>query len=123
MKFLVRILALALVLIMALSMLVACGGRLSGTYESESGDMYLFEGNEFTCASGTTQLKGTYEIMKDGDETRIVLRYDERVVDGKVTKLEEPRYIGSEKGLILRQGEDYISMSEGNGIFTRYNKK
>ena len=127
MKTVVRILALALVLVMALPMLVACGGRLSGTYESETGEMFLFDGKEFTCANATTQLKGTYEIKKDGDETRIFLAYDERVVDGKVTKFEEPRYIGSEKGLILKKGEDYIGLyiglSEGNGIFTRYYKK
>ncbi len=123
MKTVVRILALALVFAMAVTMLVSCGARLSGTYEnSEKGEVFVFDGKEFTVTTGTTQLKGTYEIKEDGEETRIILLIDERVADGRVTKLEEPRYMHSEKGLVLRQGEGYISIGEDYS-FVRYNKK
>ena len=122
MKTVVKILALVLVLAAAVSMFVACSSRLSGSYEATTSDgevsLLVFKGEEFTYTKGTTQLKGTYEIKKSGDSSLIFLIYDQTVVNGKTTKLDTPRYIGSEDGLSLYYGDDYVTIDN-----TKYTKK
>ena len=118
MKRKVKILALVLVLATALTAFVGCGKRLSGTYEGKSDDgtvvLLAFDGNEFTFTKGTTQLKGTFEVKKDGENYAITMTYDETVIDGKTTKLETPQDIYN--GSMLRIGEDYITIGNGTQV-------
>lgn len=127
MKRTVKILALVLLLTMAVTAMFSCGKKLSGSYENTDSDgtvsLLVFEGDEFTYSRGTTQLKGTYEIVKDGDEKRIIMIYDETVTgSGKVTKLDKPLYIGPEEGRVLRIEDDYITIGSGTDI-RKYTKK
>ena len=116
MKRTVKILALVLVFVMAATALVSCGKRLSGSYESvtSSGGVATlsFSGNEFVYKTGTTDLKGTYSVKKNGENYTITMTCNESVVNGTSTKLEEPYFIG-EGELALRIGEDYITLGSG----------
>ena len=98
MKKSVKILALVLGLVMVLGMLVACGKKLSGTYELDatvevlgvkSGAVTTFEfsGSKVTqtvntyvagVVTSTDVLKGTYEINEDTDSFEITITYTER---------------------------------------------
>ena len=124
MKRTVRILALVLVFAMALTALVGCGTRLSGNYESVGNDgnvvILSFDGNDFSYKQGTTELKGTYKIVKNGDAYTITMNLDERVVEGKAEKLAEPYDIY--KDAALRIGDDYISIGSGTSV-KKYTKK
>ena len=134
MKRTVKVLALVLVFAMAVTALVGCGKRLDGTYEyvGEDGKVVLlaFDGNDFTYtttsknvltgATGTTQLRGTYKIEKDGDNYSFTMICDEAVTDNGVQKYEEPSVI-FDKALI-RIGEDYISIGSGTSV-RKYVKK
>ena len=134
MKRTVKVLALVLVFAMAMTMFVGCGKRLKGTYEyvGEDGKVVLlaFDGNDFTYtttsknvltgATGTTQLRGTYKIEKDGDNYSFTMICDEAVTDSGVQKYEEPSVI-FDKALI-RIGEDYISIGSGTSV-RKYVKK
>ena len=124
MKRTVRILALVLVFAMAVTALVSCGNRLSGNYESvdNSGNVVIlsFDGNEFSYKQGTTELKGTYKVKKSGENHTITMTLDEKVVDGKAEKLEEPYDIYTDT--TLRIGEDYISIGSGTSV-KKYTKK
>ena len=126
MKRSIKVLALFLLLAMAATAFVGCGKRLSGTYEhvETNGQVSLlvFDGEEFTYSLDSTQLIGTYEIKKEGENYRIIMMYDETVVDGKVKKLDEPLYIGSEKGVDLLIGEGFITVGSGLEA-AKYTKK
>lgn len=74
-----KLLCAVLVVVMVLS-LVACGNKLKGTYKTEevfgSYVSYTFDGSKVTVKTyvlGTKALEfeGTYEINKDGDEITI----------------------------------------------------
>lgn len=127
MKRSLKVLALFLLLAMAVTAFVGCSKRLSGTYENVASDgtvaLLVFDGNEFTYTLGTTQLIGEYEIKKDGESYRIIMMYDETVINGgKPQRLDTPSYIGSEDGLGLRIGDDYITIGNGTNV-TKYSKK
>ena len=124
MKRTVKILALILVLAMAVTALVGCGKRLEGTYESTASDgkvvLLVFDGKEFTYTMGSTQLKGTYEIKKSGEDYTFTMICDEEVTDNGVEKLEEPVTIYD--GTSIRIGEDYITIGSGTNV-RKYTKK
>lgn len=125
MKRIVKVLALVLVFIMAVTALVGCGKRLSGTYESktDTGKVVLitFDGKDFIYTIGNTQLKGTYEIKKSGDAYTFTMICDEEVTEnGGVKKLEEPDYIYDKAP--IRIGEDYVSIGSGTQV-RKYTKK
>lgn len=127
MKRTVKILALVLLLTMAVTAMFSCGKRLSGSYENTASDgtvsLFVFDGEEFVFKYGTTQLKGTYEIVKDGDEYRIIMLYDESVTSsGKVHRYDTPLYMGPEEGDVLRIEDDYITIGTGTDI-RKYTKK
>lgn len=74
-----KLMCAVLVVVMVLS-LAACGNKLKGTYKTEevfgSYVSYTFDGNKVTVTTyvlGTKalELEGTYEINKDGDEITI----------------------------------------------------
>ena len=93
-----KILALVLGLVMVLGMLVACGKKLSGTYELDatvevlgvkSGAVTTFEfsGSKVTqtvntyvagVVTSTDVFKGTYEINEDTDSFEITITYTEK---------------------------------------------
>ena len=116
MKRTVKILALVLVFVMAATALVSCGKRLSGEYAAANSAgntvTLTFKGNKFEYKTGTTDLKGTYEIKRNGENYTITMTCNESVVNGTSTKLEEPYFIGGGE-LALRIGEDYITLGSG----------
>ena len=123
MKRTVKILALALVFIMAATVLVGCGTRLSGTYEYVNGnsvEILSFDGKDFVYKVDGVELRGTYEIEKKGEDYTITMIEEEYVVDGKVGAPETPEPI-YEKAMI-RIGEDYITIGSGTDA-VRYSKK
>ena len=82
-----RILCIALVAVMLVS-LVACGGKLSGTYKTEdilgSYVSYTFKGSKViveTYVLGTKALKVTGSYKIDGNE--ITLTYDSKDAEGE----------------------------------------
>ncbi len=80
MKKLTRILSLALILVMVLTVLASCGTRLSGTYKSDaviSLTSFTFDGDKFTQKTAIFEINGTYEIK--GDE--ITLTYDSALAE------------------------------------------
>ena len=117
MKKAVKILALALVLVMAVTVLASCGKRLSGTWVTEDSNSVTFSGSNFSFVYGTIEMRGTYEIKKVGEDERIVLKQTQSVSNGVVTTFDTPTYIGGENGCEFRRGDGYIWISE-----TRYVK-
>ena len=84
MKKSIRIIALAMVVVMACLAFAACGKKLSGKYTSDAGILgettYTFKGSKveisYKSLLGTvTTVEGEYEI--DGDEITITLADDE----------------------------------------------
>lgn len=125
MKRTVKVLALVLALIMAVTALAGCGKRLSGAYEStnDSGSVVLlaFDGKDFTYTMGSVQLKGTYEIKKNGDAYTFTMICDEEVTEnGGAQKLDEPVTIYDKTP--IRIGEDYITIGSGTSV-RKYVKK
>ncbi len=123
MKRTVKIVALMLLISMALTAFVSCA-RPSGTYVDAAGEaMYVFEGKNFTFTYNDVVFKGTYEIVGEEEDTRIVLTILERATENTpLTKLDEPEYIGTEEGVTYVRGEDsqgkeYVIIST-----TRYTK-
>ena len=117
MKKAVKILALALVLVMVVTVLASCGKRLSGTWVTEDSNSVTFSGSNFSFVYGTIEMRGTYEIKKVGEDERIVLKQTQSVSNGVVTTFDTPTYIGGENGCEFRRGDGYIWISE-----TRYVK-
>lgn len=118
MKRTVKVLALILVLIMAVTAFVGCKKRLSGTYEGVNSAggavLILFDGDNFTYKNSTTgtELKGTYEIETHGEEHFITMICEESITTyGGAKKLENPYSIFEDA--TLRIGEDYISIGSG----------
>ena len=112
MKKAVKILALALVLVMAVTVLASCGKRLSGTWVTEDSNSVTFSGSNFSFVYGTIEMRGTYEIKKVGEDERIVLKQTQSVSNGVVTTFDTPTYIGGENGCEFRRGDGYIWISE-----------
>ena len=112
MKRTVKILALVLVFVMAITVLSSCGNRLSGTWVTAENNSVTFKGSSFSFVYGTVEMRGTYEIKKVGEDERIVLKQTQSVSNGVVTTLETPTYIGGEGGCEFRRGEGYIWISE-----------
>lgn len=110
MKKIVKLLALALVLVMLVSAFVACGmgNRLSGTYKGDgtaAGSSYEFDGKDFTyTATNGYILKGTYEIKKIDDDYRIYLTVKESGASAKDIKVVTPYVIGPNDGV---EGVEY----------------
>lgn len=123
MKRTVKIVALVLLLSMAFTALVSCG-RPSGTYVDGAGEaMYVFDGKEFTYTYNEVEFRGTYKIVGEDEDMRIVLTILERATaNTPLTKLDKPEYIGGEEGVTYVRGEDsqgkeYVVIST-----TRYTK-
>ena len=123
MKRTVKIVALMLLLTMALTAFVSCA-RPSGTYVDSAGEcMYVFDGKAFTFTYNEVEFRGTYEIVGEDEDMRIILTILERATGSTpLTKLEKPEYIGDETGVTYARGED----SEGREYIvistTRYSK-
>ena len=106
MKRTVKIVALVLLLAMAITALVSCG-RLSGTYVDAAEEaMYVFDGKEYIFTYDGIEFRGTYKIVGEDEDMRIILTILERATGNTpLTKLEEPDYIGSEAGVSYARGE------------------
>ncbi len=75
MKKTIRILALALVLVMSLSLLASCGSRLSGTYKDALGlTEWEFKGSKLTISVFGQEIEAKYKIK--GDEITITYSDD-----------------------------------------------
>jgi len=77
MKKIFKLLALSLAFVLLVSSLAACSHKPDGTYKAkpkDGGASYLFDGDEYTytTASGYI-LKGTFEIVKQDEDYRIIL--------------------------------------------------
>ena len=115
MKKFVRVFALALALLMLVSVFVGCGKRLSGTFKSEEGAMYVFDGAEFTYtgAQDGYVLKGSYVIEEQDADLRIFLTVEEQGKNiNELKVLDEPYVIGGEKGVEFIEREGFIRISE-----------
>ena len=118
MKRTVRILALVLLLVMAVTALASCSKQLSGSYEYVDKDgvvnLLVFDKDEFIFNHGSTQLIGNYKIQAEGENYRIVLMYDETVTPALGSqKHETPLYVGGEEGVPLRITDAYIVLGTG----------
>ncbi|MBQ9736737.1 MAG: hypothetical protein IJV96_08140 [Clostridia bacterium] len=123
MKKTVKIVALALVLVMALGLLASCGGVERGEYVSEKGYTYEFSGNRYTYTMDKVVLKGTYTIKDVDGDKMIICEIKERFVDGKEIEFgeddkESDRYIGSKTGVKFIEGDGYIVVGT-----TKYTKR
>ena len=93
MKNVVKIVALALVLVMAVGILASCGG-LSGKYEGALGNTFEFKGSKVTVSNkyvDGVELTGTYKIEDDKITFDFV---DEKDVENKDLK----SFLGGLKG-------------------------
>ena len=109
MKKTLKIFAFVLVLVMAFSLLTACGRKLSGEYENLLFSI-AFDGDEFTMTTvGVLSISGTYEIKEVEGEDRIVFTLGEDSKDKDTSTFKA--VLGGENGVSLEEGDDYVKIA------------
>ena len=82
-KNILRVTALAIILVMAVAVLASCGTKLSGTYKDDATGLttLTFDGDKVTAKAGVVSVEGTYKI--DGDKITLTFGNDTLKLGGE----------------------------------------